>query len=118
MRWVLAQPDDALSVGAAFAEYDQVHYSLGDEKYVTDPWPGMLVKKEMNVVLENIAHALKDELGVALDEYFGTDTENWNDIDLATSIRMVIAQASSRFTVGVPFCEFGLCFQAIPCQSD
>ncbi|KAL3478474.1 cytochrome P450 [Aspergillus californicus] len=105
LRWVLAQPESVLSVDDAFVEVDQADYSLGHAKYIQDAWQAMLVKTELNPVLENIVAALNDELGVAFDEYFGTDEENWRDIDLLETVRMVVAQAASRFTVGLPMCR-------------
>lgn len=105
LRWANAQPDSVLSVEEAFAEIDQADYSLGDAKYIKDPWQGMLVKTEMNSVLENIVAALNEELGVAFDAHFGVDGENWREIDLLETVRMVVAQAASRFTVGLPLCK-------------
>ncbi|KAL2847551.1 cytochrome P450 [Aspergillus pseudoustus] len=105
MRWALAQPDSALSVAQAFVEVDQVVYSLGHTRYVADPWQGLLVRREMNSVLEIIVAAMNDELGIAFDARFGTDEENWKEIDLLETVRMVVAQAASRFTVGLPLCR-------------
>jgi hypothetical protein len=106
LRWVLAQPESVLSVADAFVEIDQVVYSLGHERYVADPWQGNLVRQELNSVLENICAAMNDELGIAFDARFGTDEENWREIDLLNTVRMVVAQAASRFTVGLPLCKF------------
>ncbi|KAL4812992.1 cytochrome P450 [Aspergillus spinulosporus] len=105
LRWATTQPDSVLSPGEAFAEIDQADYSLGHSRYVVDAWQGMLVKNEMNAVLENIVAALNEELGVAFDKYFGTDEENWRDVDLLETAKMVVAQAASRFTVGLPLCR-------------
>ncbi|KAH6974590.1 cytochrome P450 [Ilyonectria sp. MPI-CAGE-AT-0026] len=82
MSWVMAQPENELDPAAAFVEIDQVRWALGDDRYVSDAWHGMLVKTDLNRVLENICTALNSELGVAFDKHFGTDTENWKEIDL------------------------------------
>ncbi|KAL3466934.1 cytochrome P450 [Aspergillus heterothallicus] len=105
LRWALSQPDHILSTWDAFAEIDQTHYSLGDEKYVSDPWQGNLVKKELNAILDTVVSALGQELSVAFDEYFGTDEENWSEIELEKAVGMVVAQAASRFSVGLPLCR-------------
>lgn len=105
LRWVLAQPEDVLGVGEAFADIDGVYYSMGTDVPFTDAYQGLIVKKDMNVVLEQIVQAMKDELEVAFDEYFGTDTDSWRELDLIPTIRRVVAQASSRFTVGIPLCR-------------
>lgn len=105
MRWVLSQSDDHLSVPDAMVEIDQAHWSLGHNGPVTDAWQGMLIKTELNRVLESVCAALNDELVVAFDEHFGTDTNVWRDIDLRPTIARAIAQANSRFTVGLPLCR-------------
>lgn len=105
LRWATAQPDDVISVAEAFVEIDGAHYALGTEQPVLDDWQGKLVKTEMSKVLENLCAAMNDELGVAFDEHFGTDVESWRRIDLLPVVRRVVAQASSRFTVGLPMCR-------------
>ncbi|KAH7006901.1 cytochrome P450 [Ilyonectria destructans] len=105
MSWVMAQPENELDPDAAFVEIDQVRWALGHDRYVSDAWHGMLVKTDLNRVLENIVAALNNELGVAFDKSFSTDTENWKEIDLLATVRMVVAQAASRFTLGLPLCR-------------
>ena len=104
MRWVLSQPDDHFSVSKAFVEVDMVRWSLGHEKIVDDAWQGMIVKTDMNRVLESICEAMNNELGFVFDAKFGADTENWKELDLIPTVQMVVAQAASRFTVGLPLC--------------
>lgn len=105
MRWALSQPDQVLSVGDAFAEVDGAFYALGTEKPIIDGWQGMLVQTQMNKVLESLCQAMNEELGIAFDACFGTDTEDWRRIDLLSVIRRVAAQAASRFTIGLPLCR-------------
>ncbi|RGP76850.1 ent-kaurene oxidase [Fusarium longipes] len=105
MKWVMSQPDHVLDQGKAFAEIDQIVWGLGHDKYVVDAWQGMIVKTEMNKVIEVIADSMKDELREVFDEQFGTDTENWKTIDLTPAVKMIVAQAASRFTVGEPLCR-------------
>jgi len=106
LKWFVSQPDSVISNGEAFLEMDQVHYLTGNGAHLTDPWQGMLVKRDINVVLEKIVVALNDELGFAFDAHFGTDEENWKEINVLETMRIVVAQASGRFTVGLPLCTF------------
>lgn len=105
MRWALAQPDEVFSVGEAFAEIDGAFYALGTEKPIVDGWQGTLIKTQMGKVLETLCQAMNEELGVAFDTHFGTDTEEWRTIDLLAAVRQVVAQAASRFTVGLGLCR-------------
>ncbi|KAF2140916.1 uncharacterized protein K452DRAFT_351633 [Aplosporella prunicola CBS 121167] len=105
MRWVLSRPENELSHADAVLEVVQLKYGLGHERYKQDPWPGMLVKTEINSMLENVCAELNDELAHAFDRFLGSDVESWKEIDLFATIRMVVAQAASRFTVGLPLCR-------------
>ncbi len=108
MKWVLAQPEDVLDIWEAFAELDQPRWAVGHDKYLTDSWQGALIKTEMNRVLESLCEVMNDELGAAFDQHFGTDTENWVEIDLNETLKIIVAKAASRFTVGSPLCTLTL----------
>ncbi|KAF4982584.1 hypothetical protein FZEAL_1816 [Fusarium zealandicum] len=105
MKWILAQPGSVLHMSKAFADLNQFKWSLGHDKIGVDAWQGTLVKTEMNRVLENVVNAMNQELRVVFDEQFGKDTENWKEIDLSATLQIIIAQAASRFTVGLPLCR-------------
>lgn len=101
----MQQPDSVLSPNQAFAKFAYIYYNMGNELVGTDPWSGMLVKRDMNTVLESIALGLCDELGLAFDAYFGSDTDDWREMNLRQVMRQVVARAASRFTVGLPLCR-------------
>ncbi|KAI5459113.1 cytochrome P450 [Mariannaea sp. PMI_226] len=105
MSWILAQPESILSIGEAFADVDLFEWSLGTRTVIVDAWQGLLVKTDLNRALEASCAAMNDELHVAFDDYFGTDTENWKEIDLLPAAKMIVAQAASRFAVGLPLCR-------------
>ncbi|KAI0465742.1 cytochrome P450 [Xylaria cf. heliscus] len=100
LRWLQRQPERLVSAIASQTETIQPYYGFGHEKFVADPWGGMLVKTDLNAVLENVCAAMNDELGLAITSHFGTDTETWKEIDLMPTVRMIVAQAATRFTLG------------------
>lgn len=114
MRWVLARSENELSHAEAILEVVQLKYGLGHERYKADPWPGMLVKTEINSMLENVCAAMNDELSHAFDTHLGSDAESWKEIGLLGTVRMVVAQAASRFTVGLPLCKFCVSRRHLP----
>jgi hypothetical protein len=116
MRWALSQPENVLGNTAAFVEMDQLQYSLGHTRYVADAWQANLVRDEMNSVLENIVEAMNEELKCAFDKRFGTDEENWTTIDLIPTVQLLVAQAASRFTVGMPLCRYLPEGESTPCD--
>ncbi|KAK8033499.1 hypothetical protein PG991_002897, partial [Apiospora marii] len=76
-------------------------HSLGDDKYAADAWTGLVVRSKMNAVLERICGDMNKELQYAFDLRLGTNTNDWKEIDLLRTVRLVVAQAASRFTVGL-----------------
>ncbi|KAK8127372.1 hypothetical protein PG984_008480 [Apiospora sp. TS-2023a] len=105
MKWFLAQPESSLNASQAIVEINQLGYSLGDDKYATDRWNGLVVRSKMNTVLERICGDMNEELRYALDTRLGSDENEWKEIDLLHTVRLVVAQAASRFTVGLPLCR-------------
>lgn len=106
IKWLLAQPESSLSPSQATAEISQLGYSLGEDKYANDIWPGLLARLKTNTVLGRFCGDMNEELQRAFDLRFGTDENNWKEIDLFRTVQMVVAQAASRFTVGLPLCQF------------
>ncbi|KAK8059265.1 hypothetical protein PG996_009195 [Apiospora saccharicola] len=102
MKWFLAQPESSLNASQAIVEINQLGYSLGDDKYATDRWNGLVVRTKMSTVLERICGDMNEELRYAIDMRLGTDENEWKEIDLLHTVRLVVAQAASRFTVGLP----------------
>ncbi|KAI8631452.1 cytochrome P450 [Xylariaceae sp. FL1651] len=100
MRWLQRQPERLVSAAAAQTEAIQPYYGLGHDKFANDPWGGLLVKTDLNTILENVCAAMNDELGLAIDSRFGTDSKAWKEIDLLPNIRLIVAQAATRFTLG------------------
>lgn len=103
MRWVLSQPDSSIGSYEFIRETNPTQYSLGDARYISDPWQGTLVKTQLNPMLDSLCDAINNELGVAFDEHFGTDPE-WKEIDLYDAMTKIVIQVASRFTVGLPLC--------------
>ncbi|KAJ4420297.1 hypothetical protein N0V85_000646 [Neurospora sp. IMI 360204] len=104
-KWINTYDDDRLSASHAFAEYDQIAHSLGTDIFLVDPWQGTTVKNELIPSLDNLMDALNDEVGVAFDTYLGTAPEEWVEVNIFDVMKSVIAQANSRFTIGLPLCR-------------
>ncbi|OBT75504.1 hypothetical protein VF21_04934 [Pseudogymnoascus sp. 05NY08] len=84
---------------------NQAVYTTGDANVIRNPWQGELVRTQMLSLIEPIVADLDDELKVSIDEKFGMDEKEWRELDLYDMVKIVIAQGSSRFTVGIPLCR-------------
>lgn len=89
----------------AFNEMFQLGHSLGDEKYMIDTWPHLLARHVLTQELDDYILPVNEELKLAIDNQFGSDTENWKTLDLLDTMRMVVNQAGSRFAVGSSLCK-------------
>lgn len=105
MKWAMSQPARVLGMWDAFQEMFQLGHSLGDEKYMIDTWPHMLARRVLTQELDDHLMSIHDELAVAIDTHLGTDTENWTALNLLDTVRLVIGQTGSRFTVGSSLCR-------------
>lgn len=106
LRWLSTQPGSKVSAYEAFKELDQIEASFPHEKFIMHPWQALLVKKDLTNALEAVIVGLRDEFKHAFDTRFGTNEGSWKSILVVDSMKGLIAQASARFTVGLPLCEF------------
>lgn len=104
MRWALSQPAKVLGMWDAFSDMFQLSHSLGDVKYMIDTWPHMLSRHVLTQELDDHIMGVHEEVQVAVDTWLGEDTENWQTFDLLDTLRMIINQMGTRFTVGLPLC--------------
>lgn len=102
MRWVMAQPDSCLDLGHALETMTMVRWNLGYDNLVADPWQSLPVKFKLNDAMKLLLPALVDEIPHALETHLGADTENWKTVNLLSTIRLIVAELSARFIVGLP----------------
>ncbi|KAH9886190.1 cytochrome P450 [Xylariomycetidae sp. FL2044] len=99
LQWLCRQPDSVASSLHAQIDSIGLDHSLG-HKFAHDPWGGMLFKTDLNSILEIVCAIMNDEIGRASDQYLGVDIENWKEIDLFQTCRMLAGRATLRFTLG------------------
>ncbi|KAI1847522.1 hypothetical protein JX266_006374 [Neoarthrinium moseri] len=99
LQWLVRQPEDVVNSLAAQVDSIQLEHSLG-YKFAYDPWGGMLIKKDLNSAMDAMCAIMSDELNAAFEATFGTDTQNWKELDLFPTCRMLSGQLTQRFTVG------------------
>ncbi|CAG8953375.1 hypothetical protein HYFRA_00010120 [Hymenoscyphus fraxineus] len=103
--WAMSQPTSVLGMWEAFNEMFQLSHSLGHEKYMLDTWTVDVSRRALTQDLEQVIDPVWEEIQLAVDEYFGLDTEAWSTLDLLETIRNVINRASGRFVVGLSLCR-------------
>ncbi|KAL3421057.1 cytochrome P450 [Phlyctema vagabunda] len=105
LRWFTSQPDSVVGCYESFAELDKAEWTFGNAKFILNPWGGNLVRTQMGRVLENLAAAINDELKYAFDRWIGGNYNDWTEVEVMSSMKFIVAQASSRFTIGTSLCR-------------
>jgi hypothetical protein len=106
VQWAASVPDSILSPIEGFREIDKGDWNSGHASYIQDPWQSIVIKKDMGRFLETLGAAMDDELRFAIPEYICPNTKG--EVDVYESMKWVVAQVSSRFTVGLPLCSYFL----------
>lgn len=105
IRWITSQPDSVLSHVESALDIDQIEHSIGHRKFVEDGWQGNVIRRDLNTNLEGIAPDVWEETQAAVKYHFGEDLANFKRVHVYDSMKMIIAQVSSRFTVSKPLCK-------------
>lgn len=103
-QWVASLPDSVLDPVEGFREIDKGDWNSGHASYIQDPWQSIVIKREMGRFLERLAQEVDDELQYAIPEYLSPGADG--KVDVYESMKWIVAQVSSRFTVGLPLCSF------------
>lgn len=83
----------------------QLGHSLGHDKYMTDTWSHYLARHVLTQELDDHLIDIHDELLVALETHLGSDAEEWKTLNLVDTVRILINQTASRFTIGQELCR-------------
>lgn len=70
-----------------------------------NPVHEVIVRRNLTANLDRMAGYIAQEVGLALEELWGKDTEVWRKVNLDYTIRRVVARASNRVFVGDDLCK-------------
>lgn len=105
IRWLLDQPDSVLSSAALHYDTLAGAYAFTDPKILKDPFHEHVVHRNMGRRIGDLIMDLWDEIGTALDETWGTNTNEWKEICVFDNMMHIIARASNRVFIGMPLCR-------------
>ena len=101
---LLAQPDEALNSIAFHDDFMQGEYTFPDARIAHNRIHVELLGKAVPRHLSSITPDLAEEIRVAFEEIWGTDTSEWKDVLLAESTRKIAMRMSTRFFLGPAVC--------------
>lgn len=105
VKWIVDQPDNVLSSRAMQMESLQTDWVLLDPAIASNPIHEIIIRRDLTRSLGTLIPEIDEELNVGVDDCWGKDTENWNDVGLFTTMMKVVARTSNRVFVGLPLCK-------------
>ncbi|KAI9830674.1 MAG: hypothetical protein M1826_004503 [Phylliscum demangeonii] len=103
--WVANKPDSVLDPMAIHKEMLEMTYTISHPALVQRPIHLDIIRRDLTRQLGNLTTEIMTELSAAFDETWGTDTENWKEINVLQNMTRVVARTSNRIFVGAPMCR-------------
>lgn len=106
-QWLVDQPDDVLSSQMRQNEFLQTKHTFPIPKMSEQPHHVQVIKTDLTRRLNSLSEEIWFELKAALDEQWGTDTEEWRDVNVFQTMMRAVTRTSNRLFVGEKLCEYG-----------
>ncbi|KIX02230.1 uncharacterized protein Z518_08169 [Rhinocladiella mackenziei CBS 650.93] len=103
--WMISQPEHVLSVNGAHKHILQTKYTFPRPEIMDPTVHFDVIKSELTRQVFAVTPDVCDEMAAAVDEIWGKNTKNFEDIKLFDSITKIIARTSNRVFVGLPLCR-------------
>ena len=105
LSWLVELPESVLSargpqVGRFAISYLAPTLDFSHDMYMMD-----LVRKDLTRNLGRLQPSMFSDIKESIDDLFGTDTRNWNEICLFDAMQKTIFKSSNRVFVGSPLCH-------------
>jgi cytochrome P450 len=106
VSWVGSKPETVLAVRSEHrdileAEYTIPRSMLNDRVGAFEEAARKFLTRKLNAVLPEML----EELNTSLEQYWGTDTDNWSEINVFDTCEKIMAHAINRMLVGLPLCR-------------
>ncbi|RFU31892.1 hypothetical protein B7463_g4405, partial [Scytalidium lignicola] len=107
LKWITNQSDNVLSASASQAKNLEADWTiwgnetLNKERIVHQA----LVVRDLTRSIGYLVPQVMEEIGVAFDEFWGMDTENWTEVNVFETTKKVVARSVNRTFVGFPLCR-------------
>lgn len=103
-KFVIDKPENVLSLHESAMDSLQSDYTMG-ERLIREPVHHPLIVTTLTNQTGNLIPDLAEETEDSLDELWGTDTAEWRDVCVYTSLQKSIGRVTNRIFVGKPVCR-------------
>ncbi|KAK3312068.1 cytochrome P450 [Apodospora peruviana] len=108
MNWLLEQPDTVLSQFETNRQFMCGDYTMLQHDMIRkDKWSRLsdIVKREMTRDIDDYVDDIVDEVQDSLKSLWGSNTEEWHEINVYDVMSEVVARVVNRVFVGLPLCR-------------
>ncbi|KAH8819202.1 cytochrome P450 [Xylogone sp. PMI_703] len=106
VKWIIGQPDDVLGALAAQANSLEAEWTLwGNQTLINRVVHKELVVRDLTRAVSYVVPQTMEEVAAGFDEFWGTDTENWREVNVFETAMKVVARSVNRTFVGFPLCR-------------
>ncbi|KAF1933736.1 cytochrome P450 [Didymella exigua CBS 183.55] len=103
-QWLVDQPDAVLSSQMRQNELLQSKHTFPIPKMAEKPHHAHVIKTDLTRKLGSLSEEIWTELKTALDEHWGTNSEEWREVNVFQTIMRVVTRTSNRLFVGEHLC--------------
>lgn len=100
LMWMFDQPDNVLSTSEAHYDFLQGDYCFIEPAILKDPYHEHVIHKTLVRNLNAIIPDLEEEVPGSVDVVYGTDTENFKEVEILDSFMKMIPRLTNRMLVG------------------
>lgn len=105
LSWLISQPESILSAKHAQLDALNITTTFLRPGIGLEPHHEPLVRRELTAHLDAIEASMWEEVGGALAELWGEDSEGWRKVNLDFTVRRIVARGSNRVMIGPELCK-------------
>lgn len=102
VRWLVEQPDNVLSIDECLIKDLEFSYTTPKAWSFARPFHVEAINK---LRLDSLVGDMAEEVRDSIDREWGTDTENWKEVNIEHTMGYVLTQITARVFVGEPLCK-------------
>ncbi|KAI9797225.1 MAG: hypothetical protein M1835_001581 [Candelina submexicana] len=96
IKWLIRQRDEVVSFKAAILDRTQSHWTFMSDHIMAHDTHREVIVRYLNQKLASLIPATSHELAACFEEFWGVDTQKWNDILVFDDMMKMVARASNR----------------------
>jgi hypothetical protein len=104
-RWLCEQPEHVMSQNEVNRQFLEADHTFFHPNIVREPIHPEVIRRELTHKLGHFADDIVEELQLCLEENWGTDTEEWKEVNLYDTMLDVISRLSMRVLAGKELTE-------------